>query len=508
MLDFLLSSTLGIGTNRRRDTTASSIVALLPELGPGRVRLLGEVPPAFVDALTAGGLEVGAGGDAHLVVVGPGGHEAGGAPAGGPVPQLWVGARPPWLEDRAVAGLARGGPPVPVEPRTGAARALALPFAPREATSTSPVARVQRVVGRARRRLRSGASAPDAAERGVLDALYGRGPVPGDPTATIVLPAGQAATALPSYLRRRLDEAGVVTTGAEWRLLADGEYPSQKLAWFLSSGAVVKLSRDAAFSPRLHNEHAALRLLADAGVARPGLPVPRLDADVEGLALVVEGAVDGEPFSRHGRSEPGDRVLASAFDEVLAVTTAPPLRSVAAAGEVARDLGALAERFAAVYGRSAALDAAVASLSGDPLPTTLQHGDPGTWNLLVSDTGNVAVLDWENAESRGVPVADALFFATGVARRALDAAGRRPTPGAVIDRLLVDGAWATWTRSVLRRAAEAAGCDPRYVPALSVVGAAYQAVKEVPRLDPAAPSRGEWVRLLAALEPVAGRLSD
>ena len=483
MLERLLSSSLAPGSNRRRDVTATSVVGLLPELGPGMVEVHGDLPEDLAAALDAVGLEV--------------------APVA-PV-QLWVGGAP---GDAPV--LQRGGAAAGVA--GGTSRSMALAFSPRAVADRSMAARAARVVSRARRRV-GGAPAPaDAGERGGGSGLYGLGPAGAaagpSAVATIVVRAG-SATDLPGWLRRRLASAGVPLDGRTWRLLADAEYPSQKLAWFLSApGAdapetVVKLARDRAFSPRLHNEHAALQLLADAGVRGPGVPVPILDDEVHGLALVAEGGVGGRPFSAVGRPEPGDPVLDAAFEAVLAVTARPgSLRSMADGDELRRDLGTLAAR---LPGADVAAHVAVLA-NGAPLPTVLQHGDPGTWNLLVGDDGTVAVLDWENAEPRGLPVADALFFAAGVARRSLEARGRRPTPEATVAQLLAAGRWADWTRHTLARAAEAAGCDPARIPALAVLGSAYQAVKELPRLDPAAPGAGEWTRFTAALAPDADRL--
>ena len=50
-----------------------------------------------------------------------------------------------------------------------------------------------------------------------------------------------------------------------------------------------------------------------------------------------------------------------------------------------------------------------------------QHGDPGTWNILVTPKGHAAFLDWEAAETRGIPLWDLFHllrsFVVGMARR-------------------------------------------------------------------------------------------
>jgi hypothetical protein len=484
MLERLLGSTLAPGSNRRRDVTATSVVALLPELGPGPIEVHGALGPELAAALGAVSLE----------------------PTSVAPVQLWVGSSPPAMP---MAGLRRGAPPAPI---VGSGRgALALALEPRAATERSARARAVRVLGRARRRIVGGAAPADIGERGAGSTLYGIDPdggaAAGPAVATVVAPG---AADLPPWLRRRLRAADIALEGRTWRLLADAEYPSQKLAWFLYGPdgdgvpeTVVKLARTADFSPRLHNEHAALSLLARAGSTGAALPRPLLDDEVHGLALVAESGVGGRPFSVAGRTEPGDPVLEAALDAVLAVTCgASALRSTATTDELRRDLGRLAERVPGVDVRPLVADLAEVG----SLPTVLQHGDPGTWNLLVAADGTVAVLDWENAEPRGLPVADALFFVAGAARRALEARGRRPTPEAVVGQVLAGGRWADWTRRSLRRAAEGAGCEPASVPALAVLGAAYQAAKEAPRRDPASSAPGEWSRITAVLRAESHRL--
>jgi aminoglycoside phosphotransferase (APT) family kinase protein len=43
-------------------------------------------------------------------------------------------------------------------------------------------------------------------------------------------------------------------------------------------------------------------------------------------------------------------------------------------------------------------------------PLVFQHGDTGTWNLLVRPDGRVAFIDWENGEPNGMPLWDLFYF--------------------------------------------------------------------------------------------------
>jgi hypothetical protein len=45
-----------------------------------------------------------------------------------------------------------------------------------------------------------------------------------------------------------------------------------------------------------------------------------------------------------------------------------------------------------------------------PLPLVREHRDFGPYNILIDGRGGVAVLDWENAELRGLPALDLIYF--------------------------------------------------------------------------------------------------
>ena len=49
------------------------------------------------------------------------------------------------------------------------------------------------------------------------------------------------------------------------------------------------------------------------------------------------------------------------------------------------------------------------------LPPAFEHRDCSPWNLLVTDSGELAVLDWESAEQDGLPALDLVYFLTYLA---------------------------------------------------------------------------------------------
>jgi hypothetical protein len=49
------------------------------------------------------------------------------------------------------------------------------------------------------------------------------------------------------------------------------------------------------------------------------------------------------------------------------------------------------------------------------LPLAFEHRDFSPWNVLVTDAGELAVLDWEGGEPRGLPGMDLIYFMTFLA---------------------------------------------------------------------------------------------
>ena len=113
----------------------------------------------------------------------------------------------------------------------------------------------------------------------------------------------------------------------------------------------------------------------------------------------------------------GDATLARTVVERLTRLAELTLqRSVVTAETAAANLQSLLDRFLALYGTTAAqrmlLERQIDRVAQSPesVPLVFQHGDPGIWNVLVTPSGNVALLDWEAAEPHGMPLWDLFYF--------------------------------------------------------------------------------------------------
>jgi Phosphotransferase enzyme family len=391
-----------------------------------------------------------------------------------PARPLWLGVRGSEVElvagrdDRAAIAMVRG--PAAPAARSARARARAL----------------------ARRILRGGL----AGRRGLL-------------AGTRLDDEAQTALPVPEYLRDIAGAAGANVEACRVALTAPADYPSRKAVMFvLAPGAaspryVVKLTRDPAFNDRLENEGRALRALAAAGVG-DAETVPRhaFAGHPGGLALLGQTAIAGEPFRRRTTARPDCPLARAAAEWLLDLGVATADRDVAGPAEVAQALGTLLDRFAALYRPTAAEHAALraqidaVARSTEPFPLVLQHGDPGTWNLLVTAAGRPAFLDWEAAEPHGLPLWDLFHFARSVGVGVSRAAGTRLALDAFVEQYLADGPLSRMLARDVEAHCATIGLDRELVGPLFLTCWMHRALKEAMRLTPATLPGGTYVTLL------------
>jgi len=349
--------------------------------------------------------------------------------------------------------------------------------------------------------------------RALLRPLLGRrsGP-PGN--LRLDLPAGAAAGTLPhppAYVTALAEAAGVDVHAFRCGLAAPGTYNTQKVLLFLTPpdgdepSIVVKMTRDPSVNARLENERDGLRHLESLGLASDGrLPRVLFAGRHAGLAIVGESAVGGVPFAKRAGADPAAGPIVDAIDWLveLGVRSARP----AAPADVAAALNDLHARYVTLC-RPPTIEAdrlaaaiAVVAASTAPIPLVFQHGDPGTWNLLVGNDGRTRFLDWENADEAGPPLWDLFYLlrshAVGSARRA----GRRASRGrrlAAIERYLFDASpMSDLVVEVVARYVARVGLDPVMVEPLYHLCWMHQALKEATRVAPDRVRGAHFNRLL------------
>jgi hypothetical protein len=329
---------------------------------------------------------------------------------------------------------------------------------------------------------------------------------PSDRTAVVIGGGDALFTGPPAYIRDAAATAGRDLADWRWGVAARGDYDSQKVLVLLAPpGAaeptgLVKVTRSSTHADRLENERSILERLATLPVARGRAPVPWFAGHHAGRALLGESMADGVPFAERARWSPDCPQLDDALGwltELGAATTAPvPASAVSGA------LLTLLDRYVAIHPvpppEASTLRERFASLAaiGEPIPTVLQHGDPGIWNLLVDRAGRTVFRDWEAGEPDGLPLWDLLYFFRSYAVATSRRAGVRDRLEAASRHLLASSPLGA------RFAVAVETCRRRVsVPAAAIEPLVYgcwvhRALKEATRLAPAKVADGQYARLI------------
>lgn len=304
----------------------------------------------------------------------------------------------------------------------------------------------------------------------------------------------------PRYIR---DLAGEDLRDTPWWFEATGAYRSQKLIVRVDLPGVpgrliVKVGRDTWSSERLEHAADGLAHLARR-VARVAPPL-RFGGWHGDSFVAGETLEEGRPFERASDGSAAcpwaANVVATLGD--LAADTLLPTPDIAPA--LAALAGAFGEAYSTAGDEPEAVRRAARTISnmGRPLPSVVQHGDPGTWNIVARSDGTVALLDWENWEEHGVPLFDLILFLHGYAlhhdrMRGVDAhrtvVARHFSGSSMLAHLIATS---------LRAAASRCGIRPDVVPHLVTLALAYQALKELPRLPLGGADEGVWFAELRA----------
>jgi Phosphotransferase enzyme family len=322
-------------------------------------------------------------------------------------------------------------------------------------------------------------------------------------------PRERLGSGLPEYIRAIAAGAGVDLENRRCGLAAPGDYPSQKVLLFLfpsvgeAPESVVKITRDPDLNFRLENEWRALTILREHGVGTDDtLPRPLFLGSHSGLAVLGESAIEGVPFRERTQATANCAYARAAVGWLLelARATASPARREPR-GPLS-ELDALCERFARTYRLEANeedfLGAHAAALvrGGDGLPLVFQHGDPGPWNVLVTPDGRPAFLDWEAAESRGMPLWDLFHFLRSYGLLVSRAAGTREPLQSFTEQLLQRSAVNRLLVDATSRFLTQTGLAAELVEPLFYTCWMHRGLKEAATLPPKRLESGRYVGIL------------
>jgi len=134
--------------------------------------------------------------------------------------------------------------------------------------------------------------------------------------------------------------------------------------------------------------------------------------------------------------------------------------------------------------------------SRENFPVVFQHGDPGTWNMLVSDEGKIVVLDWESGERHGVPLWDLFYYVSSYASWMSRRQGNRDGLKNFSQHFLKESPMSTSLQGITERYCNLVGLDKKYVESLYYSCWMQRALKEATRFPVGSVESGHYVNLL------------
>ena len=228
---------------------------------------------------------------------------------------------------------------------------------------------------------------------------------------------------VPKYIVSMAKESSVDLTGLEYGFSARGKGNSNKVIFFLFEEAktvpasVVKMTRSSDFNARLENEHVILSELDQNNqISNDTFPQPLFFGELNGTAVLSLKAIDGSPFRTRTTAGIDCPFTKQALDWLVNLGAATTTGKVNPVSELSKALFKLYDRFNEIYSLTEQEQSFLREKLSfeknmdEKLPLVLQHGDPGTWNMMVTDDDKLVVIDWESGEKKGMPLWDIFYF--------------------------------------------------------------------------------------------------
>lgn len=314
---------------------------------------------------------------------------------------------------------------------------------------------------------------------------------------------------LPLYLASLAQKSGIELAGYHWAFSGRGKYDANKVTFYLfkNSGkapeAVIKMTRNPRFNCRLENERRMLSLLEAKGFLDPAtFPKLLFFGYHRNLAVLAQKAVNGFPFRMRTTAKVDCPIALDAIECIIRLGESSADRNVATPLEVSASLQKLLTQFCQIYVLSnlehSFLDRQIAKLGHHQcsFPVVFQHGDPGTWNVMVSDTGRAVFLDWEAGEIQGMPLWDLFYFMRSFGSWISRKGGNHDGLENFARHFLKISPLSTLLAETTDRYSRCVGLDKELVEPLFYTCWMHRALKEATRLTSDSLEQGHYVRLL------------
>ncbi len=321
--------------------------------------------------------------------------------------------------------------------------------------------------------------------------------------------SGELPAQPPEYLISLGKDAGLDLSGYRWGVAAGGRYNAKKIVFYLfnesseSPEIVVKLTRSPEFNVRLESEYRALTFLHEKKLAPAGsFPEPLFHGYHAGLMVVGQGVIDGALFSKRTTGAPDCRYLLATVDWLIALALKSKDPISANSMDVAATLKILLDRLCEIYKmtpeHSEFLAQQIDTLgrSNREFPLVFQHGDAGSWNVLITRDDRIAYVDWEAAEPNGLPLWDLFYFLKTYGTIMFRREGMRDSLQAFTKNFLNATDIGSRLIDSTRRYCESVGFDKRWIEPLFYICWVHRALKEATRLRRETLESGHYINLL------------
>ena len=228
---------------------------------------------------------------------------------------------------------------------------------------------------------------------------------------------------VPQYISDMAAKAGLDLSKYTFGLNARGKYNANKVIFFLFGKKsreieiVLKVTRAPEFNYRLENEFHVLSTLQKGNFVDKKTYPGALFFDYHNeLSVLAIEAVHGNPFRTRTQANATCPVAHSAIDWLLTLGKNSADPEAVPPKDVAKALRQLFENFKEIYQspkeEAEFLNRQIEAIekSEKAFPVVFQHGDPGTWNMMVDKNDEVIVIDWEAGEPQGMPLWDLFYF--------------------------------------------------------------------------------------------------
>jgi hypothetical protein len=313
----------------------------------------------------------------------------------------------------------------------------------------------------------------------------------------------------PRYLCALAEKAGVNLSGLQCGLSARGKFNANKTVFYLfdrrggNADIVAKMTRAPEFNHRLENEYRVLSLLHQKGFAEPGtFPQPLFFGYHANLAIFGQKAVHGEPFRSRTKATADCPIALDAINWIVKLGASSCNNSAATTAQVAETLMQLFRRFAEIYPLSAfESEFLVTQITGisrisKQFPLVFQHGDPGTWNMLVSAEDRVIVIDWEAGEPQGMPLWDLFYFLRTYGSWVARSKGEKDSLASFTQNFLEPSPLHTLLVQTTDRYHAGIGLESDFIAPLFYTCWMHRALKESTRLTASSLANGHYFNLL------------